>query len=99
MESLKYRGYIRPDWVTYTYRICEDALVYFWTDRKKWAAYAGLTSAPFTNVVARWNFSTSAPFISSATGWDDYVVSLCPTSGRLVYCIDGGDRIAVVDLF
>ena len=71
-------------------RICEDALVYFWNNRKTWGAYAGLTSAPFTNVV---------------TQWDGHVDSLCPTSGRFVYCTTDGDGtfinrlIVVVDLF
>ena len=72
------------------FRICEDALVYFWNNRKTWGAYAGSTSAPFTNVVTR---------------WDGHIDSLCPTSGRFVYCTDDGDGtsinrlIIVVDLF
>jgi hypothetical protein len=71
------------------YRICEDALVYFWNNRKMWGAYAGLTSAPFTNGVTRWR---------------GCVNSLCPTSGRYVYTDDSYmgfnfKRIAVVDLF
>jgi hypothetical protein len=64
------------------YMICDDALVYFWNDRKGWGAFAGLTSAPFTNVVTRWN---------------GLIDSLCPTSGRYVYCTSDG--IVVVDLF
>jgi hypothetical protein len=74
------------------YRICEDVLVYFWKNRfnAAWGAYAGLTSAPFTDVVTRWNGS---------------VDSLCPTSGRFVYYASGGGEsffnkgIVVVDLF
>jgi len=72
------------------FRICEDALVYYWNYRKKWGTYAGLTSAPFTSVVTR---------------WDGHVDSLCPASGRFVYCTDDGDGtfinrlIVVVDLF
>jgi hypothetical protein len=72
------------------YRICEGAFVCFWKDRTTWGAYTGLTSAPFTNVVTRWNGSTD---------------SLCPASGRFVYCTDNGDesfittRLVVVDLF
>ena len=71
------------------YRVCEDALVYFWNNRLKpqtWRAYTGLTSAPFTNIVTRWN---------------GHVDSLCPTSGRFVYTDDGyghSCRIVVVDL-
>ena len=103
MESLTFRGYIRPDFVDYTYRICEDALVYFWSNHKKWGAYAGLISAPFTDsdVVTQWNFGppTSAPFVNLVTGWDGHVVSLCPTSGRSIHCPDDSDRIVVVDLF
>ena len=73
------------------YHICEDALVYFWNHRKTWGAYAVLTSAPFTNVVTRWNS-------------DGRVGSLCPTSGRFVcwaYDDDGSFnyKIVVVDLF
>jgi hypothetical protein len=74
------------------YRICEGALVYFWKDRRTWGAHTGLTSAPFTNVVTQWNGSTD---------------SLCPASGRFVYCTDNRDddedfiteRLVVVDLF
>ena len=73
------------------YRICEDALVWFWNNpsRKTWGTYTGLTStpSPLTNVVTRWN---------------GQVESLCPTSGRFVYCTDDGfirRRIVVVDLF
>jgi len=68
------------------YRICEDVVVYFWNNRKRWAVYTGLTSAPFTNlnVVARCS---------------GYVLALCPTSGRFVYRLDVGKRIGVDDLF
>ena len=72
------------------YQICEDALVYFWNNRMTWGTYTGLTSASFTNVVTR---------------WDENFDSLCPTSGRFVYCIYdvyGGftnNRIVVADLF
>ena len=69
-------------------RICEDALVYFWKNRdyKTWGVFSGLTSAPFTNVVTRWN---------------GYADSLCPASGRFVrYKQKGHDgRIVVVDFF
>ena len=80
------------------YRICEDALVYFWSNRKTWGAYTGLTSTPFTNVVRRWK-------------WNRDVNSFCPTTGRFVYsegeiADDGASvgsfinsRIVVVDLF
>ena len=77
------------------YRICEDALVCFSTriDRKgsRWGAYVGLTSAPFTNVV-------------TGMRWNGDIDSLCPASGRFVYCTDDGNRglfhrIVVVDLF
>ena len=78
--------------------ICEDAFVYFWNNGKTWGAYTGLTSAPFTSVVTRWNGGVN---------------SLCPTSGRFVSYAgnsssgndddDVGDfdfrKIVVVDLF
>lgn len=54
------------------YKICEDALVCVWNNRRTWGAYAGLTSAP--NVVTRL--------------WNGYIDSLCPTSGRCVYHTD-----------
>ena len=71
------------------YRICEDALVLFWNNynnyNKTSGTYAGLTSAPFTNVVTR---------------RDGYLHSLCPASGRFVYCIyEGIMKIVVADLF
>ena len=76
----------------YDGRICEDALVYFWNNRfGTEVLYTGLilTSAPFTNIVTR---------------WDERINSLCPTSGRFVYVTDDDDgnfvrRIVVVDLF
>ena len=77
----------------FDYRICDDALVHFWNNgsHKAWGAFAGLTSAPFTNAVTRWN---------------GYFHSLCPTSGRFVYRPYDGEgrsscsnRIVVVDLF
>ena len=79
------------------YRICEDALVYFWKNRfMTWGVYVGLTSTPFTNVVKQWSEI-----------FDSF--SLCPTSGRFVYIINGGvygtpspinsSGIVVVDLF
>ena len=79
--------------LTEGYSICDDTLVYFWDNRKMWGIYyAGLMSAPFTDVVAR---------------WDGHIDSICPTSGRFVYGIDSDDgdgtfidtRIVVVDLF
>ena len=72
------------------YQICEDALVFFWNNRnsKTWGTYAALTSAPFTNVVARCQWTGNFDCLSS-------------TSGRFVYCIydRGNNRMAVVDLF
>ena len=69
-----------------TYMICEDALVYFCNYAKTWLAYAGLTSAPFNNIVTQWN---------------GRIDSLCSTSGRFVYPDhdDGSKRIVVFDLF
>jgi hypothetical protein len=75
------------------YRICEDALVNLWNNSftsnfvNMSGAYTGLTSAPFTNIVTR---------------WDGEVDSLCPTSGRFVYCTDsddgdGGPTVIVAD--
>jgi hypothetical protein len=73
------------------YRVCEDALVYFWnifpdyyTRNKLYIGkvYTRLISAPFTNVVGH---------------CDERVDSLCPASGRFVYA--KGDVIFVVDLF
>ena len=77
------------------YRICEDALVFFWNNLETWGMYTGLTSAPFTNFFARWTWNVM--------GRCD-LESLCPASGRFV-CLDGGDessfcrRIVVFDLF
>ena len=74
------------------YRICEDALVYFWNNRKMtWGAYAGSKSVPFK-------------FTNVATRSKGYIDSLCPASGRYVCRIfDGvgsiGKSIFVVDLF
>ena len=89
------------------YRVCEDALVYFWTRNTRSTLPDGptntgliLTSTPFTNIVT-----------STGTRWIGRIDSLCPASGRLVYhdCTDSprGDetnffsviRIVVVDLF
>ena len=72
-----------------TYSICEDALVYFCNYPRKgqWLTYAGLTSAPFTNVV---------------TQSKGCINSLCPTSGRFAYrdvTGYGRERVAVVDIF
>lgn len=65
-------------------KICEDAFVYFWNYHKMWGAHSGLTSAPSTNLITR---------------WDGIINSLCPASGRVVNCIDdGGFRIVVTDL-
>ena len=70
------------------YRICEDTLVHFWSNCETWGAYTALTSAPFTNIITR---------------WIENVESLCPASGRFVYCTDGpgGDDtyIVVADLY
>ena len=70
------------------YRICDDALVYYWETRNhrdRWGAYTGLTSAPYTNIVTRSNEEVQ-------------VQSLCPSSGRFVYYTDDR-RLVVVDLF
>ena len=69
------------------YRICDDALVYFWntSNRNKWGAYTGLTSAPYTNIVTQSNEQIQ-------------VQSLCPSSGRFVYYTNDR-RLVVVDLF
>ena len=72
------------------YRICEDALVYFWNNSKMWGVYTGLKSAPFTftNLVTQ----------------SGHIDSICPASGRYVYRTYDGDgnigrSIVVVDLF
>ena len=83
MKSLETHG------VCEGYRICEDALVYFWINHNKTSGtYAGSTSAPFTNIV---------------TQRDGYLHSLCPTSGRFIYCIHddlkGFVNMVVADLF
>ena len=106
--------FLIPHYSTYKacdgYRVCEDALVYFWntpSPTRIMMPSAGpantgliLTSTPFTNVVT-----------GTDTRWTGRIDSLCPASGRLVYhdCTDGrtGDegnsfsmiRIVVVDLF
>ena len=74
-------------------RMSDDALVYFWNNHETWGAYAGLMSAPFTNVVTRWTRNGLR-----------LVESLCPASGRFVYCAgDGGGtdckKLVVADLF
>jgi len=71
MKSLAY------NWNREGSRICEDSLVYFkfWNNRfyKLWEVWSELTgTAPLTNFVTRSN----GP-----------VESLCPASGRFVYCI------------
>ena len=67
------------------YRICEDALVYFWSSTLK--TYTGLISTP-------------APFTNTVTRWNKCIDSLCPASGRFVYCSDEYDgNLVVVDLF
>ena len=72
------------------YRICDDALVYLWDThyRRRWGVYIGLTSAPFTNVVTKWD------------GYYDSL-SLCPASGRFIYANVGSERckLVVADLF
>ena len=74
------------------YMICEGALVYFWsnwnTRFQPEMLYTGLilTSAPFTNAVMGWNERIQP------------IHSLCPASGRFVYCTDGSD-VVVADLF
>ena len=72
------------------YRICDDALVYLWNTyyRRTWGAYVGLTSAPFTNVVTKWNRYYDS-------------LSLCPASGRFIYADVGSERckLVVADLF
>jgi hypothetical protein len=71
------------------YMICDDALVYFWNNLKTWRSYTGLTSAPFTNLVTRYN---------------GHIESFCPASGRFVYRTDDRDhddrrKTGVVDVF
>ena len=66
------------------YMVCDDALVYFWRNNKRyWGTYAGLTS-PLTNVVALLN---------------GQVNSISPTSCRFVYIENWSKSIVVVDLF
>ena len=72
-------------------RICEDALVYVWNNRfGTQIQYTGsILTSTHTNVITR---------------WDERIYSLCPASGRFVYCTDDDDgnfirRIVVVDLF
>ena len=75
-------------WTHQGYRICEDYLVCIWDDHDDttWGAYAGLTSAPSTKVIAQ---------------MDGCVESLCPTSGRFVYRDNDEKlfRMVVGDLF
>ena len=71
------------------YKICEDALVYFWNNHRTWVGYTGLTSPPFTKFLTR---------------WDGQVKTLCPTSGRFVCRVGEGKKkkswkTFVVDLF
>jgi hypothetical protein len=74
-----------------SYRICEDTLVSVWNSESgsKCGVYTGLTSAHFPD-------DTDARFAYSSC-------SLCPASGRFVYCIcnwytDHDSSIVVVDL-
>jgi hypothetical protein len=82
-------SYGNRDRICRGYMICDDALVYFWNGRKMGRAYTGLTTAPLTNFVTRYN---------------GQIESICPTSGRFVYRTDDRDhdnrrKIGVVDLF
>lgn len=87
------------------YKICEDALVYFWYNgHKTGGEYAGSTFVPLTKNVTRWKFglvhsAISATFANDDTRWDGHINSLCPTSGKSVYSTDDGKGIVVVDLF
>ena len=78
------------------YRICDNALIFFWNNPKMWGTFTGLTSAPFTNIIARWTLNVSGHV---------NVKSLCPASGRFVYHDDGADdghlfrKMVVADLF
>jgi hypothetical protein len=82
------------------YRICDDALVYFWNGSRTWGTYSGLTSAPFTNIFAEWTLNRGV----SGLGCFFDVLSLCPASGRFVYfddcngCVLDGKTV-VVDVF
>ena len=84
------------------YKVCDDALVYFWFNRNKTGGeYVGSTFVPLTNILTRWNSHspTSVPFADDDTRWDGHINSLCPTSGRFVYNTDDGKGVVVVDLF
>jgi hypothetical protein len=69
------------------YRICEDALVYSWNNRKTWGT---CTSAPFTKVFTRWDGQVNSS-------------GFCPTSGRFVGWARDGNKMewktVVFDLF
>jgi hypothetical protein len=71
------------------YRICDGALVYFWNNPRLWETFTGMTSAPFANIFSRWILVNQVV---------EDVESLCPASGRYVYC-DGNFKIFVVYLF
>ena len=59
------------------YRVCEDALVYFW--------YIIRPMTWGTCWIVIWR-----------NGFNGYINSICPSSGRFVYCTDDCDRESVM---
>ena len=81
----------------FEYRICEDALVYV-------RNYPIRTRSLKTSEENNSLILTSAPFSNSITSLDGFISSLCPASGRIVYCPYDRQKMfsygtVVVDLF
>ena len=81
------------------YRICEDTLVFCWFyspwDQLRGGVYTGLTSARLANFIS--HGGPAAKMLLPDVGCE-YDLYCCPASGRFV-CMDGSDRVAVLDFF
>ena len=81
------------------YRICEDTLVSCWFyspwDQLRGGVYTGLTSARLANFIS--HGGPAAKMLLPDVGCE-YDLYCCPASGRFV-CMDGSDRVAVLDFF
>ena len=79
------------------YRICEDTLVsgWFYRDHHQAGIYTQSTSNRFANIL--WHGGLAAK-MSSPDIELDYLLYLCPTSGRFVL-LDTDNTVSVVDFF
>ena len=81
------------------YRICEDALVSCWRENdyhpqnRSCGVYTGLTSARFADVISRGGPASKMVLPNIGR---NYVLHLCPASGRFVL-VDSGKRVAILD--